>query len=404
MTVWRFDRGELGKARTTKWGFLQVPATVTRVGVQTYQMPNGTTRREFRPPEEVLSPNNLRSIASSVITNEHPAGGVPVTPKNIKDVSIGHADSAPVVRDGIFVDLGLTLTDETSMQEVLSGLKTAVSCGYKCRIDHTSGVWRGIKGDGDPEPYDVIQRGHENNHICITRKARGGSDVQMHLDSDDAVQVDDNVKSETREPMKIGLTIDGQVVEFDADVAAILKPALAKTAAELAEGLTKLDSLQTEHEKLKAKCDQAEADLKKANEEATTRGDSVDPEVLGKAVTVRLELMRGAAVLLDDKELSKLDTAPDDEVRALAVRKHTKLKLDADEKSDDYKPEAYITARFDALVEIHKGKGNKKLARGVVLAGHGSDERAELDERIAVAMNKADSSWRPTQPEVGGAN
>lgn len=401
MTVWRFDRGELGKAHTTPAGFLHVPATVTRVGVFKYQMANGTTRRELRPPEEVLSPSNLRSIASSVITNEHPAGGKPVTPDNVRELSIGHADSSPTVRDGEFVDLGLTITDKVSMQEVLSGAKTEISCGYRCRIDHTTGVWKGVRGDSDPEPYDVIQRGHGNNHICITRQARCGSDIRIRLDSDDAVQVDDN-STEKRELMKIGLTIDGQVVEFEADVAAVLKPALEKTAAQLAEGVTKLDALTTAHEKLKATSDQLELDLKKAKE---VKNDSVDPEVLGKAVKVRLALMQGAATLLSADELSKLDSATDAEVRAAAVRKHTGLKLDADTESADHKSDVYVEQRFDALVDIQKGKGNDKLAKGVVVAGQqGDDERAKLDARITAAMDKQDSAWRPVQPSTGAAN
>lgn len=403
MTVWRFDRGELGKPYTTPAGFLHVDATVTRIGVQTYMMANGQTRREFRPPEEVLSESNLRSIASTVITNEHPAGGVPVTPDNVRELSIGHGDSAPTVRDGAFVDMGLTLTDATAMQEVLSRKKTEVSLGYRCRIDHTSGVWRGLKGDSAPEPYDVIQRGHVNNHLCITVKARGGSDIRMRLDSDDAVQVDDNSTGK-REPMKIGLTIDGQVVQLDADVAAVLKPALEKTAAQLLEGVTKLDALTTEHEKLKAKLDQAEADLKTAKEAAEAKSDSVDPEVLGAAVKVRLTLMQGAATLLDAKAIEKLDSASNEEVRAAAVRKHTGLKLDSDEKSKDHKSDVYIEQRFDALVDIAKGAGNKKLAAGVVTAGHGDTELTDHDKRIAAAMTRADNAWRPAQPEAGGAN
>ncbi len=398
MTVWRFDRGELGKAHKTAFGFLHVPATVTRVGVFTYAMPDGKVRRELRPPEEVLSKENLASIASSVITNEHPKDGIPVTPENVKEFGVGHADSAPEVR-GEFVDLGLTLTDADAMRDVMSRRKTEVSCGYRCRIDHAPGVWRGMDGKGPPEPYDVIQRGHVNNHICITQKARGGSDIRMHLDSEDAVQVDS--EQPKRGSMKFRLDIDGQIVEFEPEVAGVLKPYLNKRDSALKAETERADGLKTDLDKLQAKCDQAEADLKAAKE---SRSDSIDPKRLSIAVQARTTLMQGAAVLLTAEEVGKLDSATDAEVRTLAVRKHTDLKLDSDAKSADYRSDDYVTARFDSLVDAQKGVNNQKLATGAVLAGQSGgapDTDPDFQKRIDASIAKTDSAWRGASAAQG---
>jgi len=385
--VWRFDNGKIGKVRSTSEGFLQVPATVTRVGVFSYRMSNGRTRRELRPPDEVLSAKNLASIARSVVTNEHPAGGRAVSIENVRDLSIGHADSEVTV-DGGLVNIGLTLTDKNSIKEVVSRSKTEISCGYRCRIDHTSGVWRGLTGDSEPEPYDVIQRGHENNHIALTKRARGGPDVRLHLDSDDAEQIDEHSEKET---MKLNLIVDGQGVELDPPTLSVLKAALDTRDAQI-----KADSeLRKNLDELQAKHDSLEEELEKAKKEA--KSDSMDPEVLSGLVRGRMALMKGASALLDKDAVTKLDAVEDVEVMRVAVRANTKLKLDSDPDHEDYRSDDYVRARFDSLaekaLEVADGKGIRKLAGGIVNAtfDRGDSETAKLDARIIAAQEKANN-------------
>lgn len=398
MTVRRYDRGTIGTARKTDAGFLHVQASVTRVGVFHYQMPNGRTRREFRPAEEVLSATNLASIASSVITNEHPPGGEAVSPQNVRELSVGHADSAPAAKDG-FINVGVTFTDADSIRQIERREKTEVSCGYRCQIDHTSGVWRGLKGDSEPEPYDVIQRGHVNNHIALTEKARGGSDVRLHLDSD-GNQQDGQLEDE---PMKINLTVDGQGIELDPAAVSVIKPAIEKRDKLIGDSVLALEAAKKTGAETQAKLDQAVKDLGELKTEVEKRTDSISPEALGKLVTARLGVMKGAAMLLQADALTKLDAVSDIEVMRTAVRANTELKLDADEKNADYRPDAYVAARFDALVENAGRDGNNKLAAGVSyagLGGKGGDE--DLDKRIAEAVARADGSWQPNKDAGAG--
>lgn len=391
-SVWRYDKGQIGKARATPEGFLHVPATVTRVGVFKYQMANGQTRLELRPPEEVLSKSNLASIARSVITNEHPAGGKPVTIDNVRALSIGHADSEVTV-DGGLVNLGLTLTDKSSIKEVLSRSKTEVSCGYRCRIDHVSGVWRGLTGDGEPEPYDVIQRGHENNHIALTKRARGGPDVRLHLDSDDAEQIDEHSE---REPMKINLIVDGQGVELDPSVLSVVKSAIDTRDAKIKADSAELSTGKKKFDELQAKYDTLEEEAKKA------KSDSVSPEDVSKLVKSRMRLLDGALLLLPKDALTKLDAVDDVEVMRIAVRANTPLKLDADPASEDHRSDDYVRARFDSLaekaLETAGNAGIKKLAAGAVNATgtltREDSDTASIDARIVAAQLKADNKYK----------
>lgn len=54
MTYLRYDRATI-RAAVTDEGFLVDSPVVGRVGIQLYENADGTVRREFRPPEEVLS-------------------------------------------------------------------------------------------------------------------------------------------------------------------------------------------------------------------------------------------------------------------------------------------------------------------------------------------------------------
>src|ERR1700760_383647 len=91
--------GEFTETKTTPQGGLAVRANLTRTGVFEYRQPDGSTRREYRPPEEVFAPDSLATLAHATMTEEHPTK---VTPGNWKAVSIGHVAGVPA-RAGKFV-------------------------------------------------------------------------------------------------------------------------------------------------------------------------------------------------------------------------------------------------------------------------------------------------------------
>ncbi len=377
-TVMRFDRGKIREARMDAQGFLRAPATVTRAGVFTYMMPSGRVRRELRPPDEVFSERNLESIRGTIVTNEHPVNGTPVTAENVKEFQVGHADSDVVAEEGM-LRVGLVITDAETIRDIRSGKKQEVSCGYRCTIDHTSGVWQGPNG---PEPYDVIQRGHVNNHIAVTRKGRGGPEVRLHLDSEDGVEIQ-TTQENTMSTVK--LEVDGVGVDLDAAAAVIIKPALEKRDSRVTELEADIKAAKAEQDTLQAKYDQAQTDLKDAKDKLD-KTDSVD---VNAAVKARLAVLDKASKVLDKDALSKLDDASDlDIVKACVTSKGVEI----EGKSDDY-----VLARFDAIVESMETEPKKDSHKqlGAALVGGATDnDRAAIQKRLDAAIARQDSAWK----------
>lgn len=169
----RRDRGVITKYEITPEGYLRCEATVARVGIQKYYNDDGSERLELRPPEEVAKPESLATYGLKPHTIDHPPEFV--NSKNWKKHQTGTSDST-VWYDKGFVKVALNVTDEQAKQEIISGRRGEISCGYTVDLVPQSGVWNGQK-------YDCIQTNIHVNHIASVRKGRAGSDVKAHIDN-----------------------------------------------------------------------------------------------------------------------------------------------------------------------------------------------------------------------------
>lgn len=149
---------------------------LTRTGVFSYVLGDGTTRREYRPPEEVFAPASLASYAGATVTDGHPAEFVDAT--NWRTVAVGHVP-APGIQDGIHVVAPIVIQDAAMLAMVDSGDRTEISNGYLADLDPTPGV------SPEGEPYDAIQRGIVINHVALLPPgtARAGSTARLRLDA-----------------------------------------------------------------------------------------------------------------------------------------------------------------------------------------------------------------------------
>lgn len=200
--VQRFDlaSGRVEGARATPQGGLIVRGNLTRTGVFTYHNADGSTRRELRHPDDVFHPDSLASLAHAPVTIDHPDQ---VTPRNYRDVNVGHVAATPK-RDGKFVAADdIRLQDAGAIDKVKRGDLKELSCGYSCRIDHTPGEYQG-------EPYDARQTNIRYNHVAMGPEGwgRAGPEVRMRLDGGVAVSAPegryvraDRSKSGEGEPM-----------------------------------------------------------------------------------------------------------------------------------------------------------------------------------------------------------
>lgn len=328
MSVKRFDSGILQKHVATPQGGYMIPAAVTRVGVLPYRLTDGTVRRELREPAEVFSTDSLRSLAHAPVTDLHPP--VPVTAVNWREFSIGHV--APDIRpEGTHVNTSLIVQDSEALAKIDNGERREVSCGYRCDLDETPGVWQG-------ERYDAVQRNIRYNHVAIGPNGwgRAGSTVAMRLDAGDAV-LDDGVTTMAT------IRIDGK--DYDAG-----SPEAAAAVAKL----------QTERDKAlgEAAADKAAADK--------LRKDAADKAAADKAAAAKAS-----------------KTALIKQCKAVADKMGVKFDDAKAEGSDEGSILASIIALLDPSADV-SGKSPDfigGLAMGLIkaaLQGPAADEAAEV--------------------------
>lgn len=332
MAVKRFDAGRLDKAERTPQGGLRVPSFPTRVGVLVYRNPDGTQRRELRPPEEVFASQSLASMRAAPVTDLHPEHNV--TPENWRTLTVGHVGE-DVKQDGEHVSAPLLIQDANMIRMIESGERKECSCGYSCDLDLTPGVWGG-------QPYDGVQRNITYNHVALGPPdwGRAGSTVALRLDSGDAEQVRPEnslplKKPAERKPMKT-VRIDG--IDYEIGTDAHLQAVARRDSAQQAKiadletanaALTKdrddhkkrADSVETANKDLTAKLKAAE-DPKTIHEKAAARADMLDKvRRAHKAAGVRFdetaaagntaeELLRAAIVAMDPS-MDLKDATPD---------------------------------------------------------------------------------------------
>ena len=369
-------------------------AIVTSVGVFTYRNLDGSISRELRLPEEVFSRDSLNSMKLKPMTNDHPTEKV--TPENAKALQIGSLGNNPSDwvdnyglkfpeqmergesgTDGFHVSIDLTITDAAAIKDIEENGKFALSMGYACEIEETSGVWCGMA-------YDAIQRNISYNHCALVDGARAGDaarirldSLDIHLDGGDAVLV--NITPVTRGDQAINqedkamkkIRIDG--VEYDGEEGLINAYNSEKKRADTAE--TKLDSaekaaakakstLEGELDTAKARADKAEKELKDAQAALN------DPKRLDAAIAAKLafhDAAKKAGVEI------KNDMSDQDIQKAVILKVFPEAKLDG-------KDENYITARFDATVETLKTRADGKSR---VVAGENYQGEARRDSDTA---------------------
>jgi len=322
--VQRIDRGNLQPPIRLPDGRIRVDAHITRTGVFHYALPDGTTRREYRPPEEVFNQDSLATFSMIPVTDDHPP--VMLSSSNAKTYTVG-VTGEQARADGDYVRLPLMILDASTIKKLDAG-KIQVSAGYDCTCDETPGVSPG------GERYDAIQRNIVANHVAIVMQGRAGAGAAIRMDG---------VGIQLEEPPAHGalselVTTKEKVMELKE---ALEQAAKANARADAADAKAlavgqELAKLNTEFEKLKGERDALSAQATKADQERKDALDSVEPRI-----RARIALESQAAPFLKGVDLSKMD----DRALKVAVIKH----LDNAEVEAS-KSDAYVDGRFDASV------------------------------------------------------
>jgi hypothetical protein len=175
VTITRFDTAPISSFERTPSGGMRVRGNLSRTGVQVYKMSDGSTRREYRPPEEVFSKESIASFIGAAVTDLHPNEFV--NPTNHAQLSQGHVlGAAPGEKH---VQGVLDVNTAPLIADVERGDRKEISMGYTADWDPTPGV------SPDGEAYDGIQRNIRINHAALGPAGwgRAGPTVALRTDS-----------------------------------------------------------------------------------------------------------------------------------------------------------------------------------------------------------------------------
>lgn len=364
----RYDSARV-KARFDENGFLVDTPVVARVGVQSYFLPDGSERREFRPASEVFKPDSLASYQGKPITLGH----VFVNVDNAKQVVVGSVSGSAMRQDSNVV-VPLTVYDKESIEKAKSGLAGELSVGYST-VDVESPGWGSnetgeykLDGEYDSQDdipsdwarFDALQTNIIVNHVAMVYKGRAGV-AKLNMDAEQENPYTDSVDS-TKEDVKemVKIKLDGATeFEIAPEVAAHIE-AIKKDGVDAKD---KADALEAERDALKAKVDGIDAEIEKA-----VKAAKADAEALAALVTVATE----AGVKADGLDAKGIKVAYVKEVSG----------LDVADKSD-----AYIDAAFDIAKDSDKMAEVRK-ATTAYDKSDSDDAPKKLDPRARLAKIK----------------
>lgn len=299
-------------------GFLVGKAQVTNIGVFSYALPNGMVRREYRPRSEVMDFDSLASLKLVPFTNDHPA--TKVTPENASSLSIGSiGDGISTSSDGVFAPI--VITDAQAIADAEAG-KQALSCGYRCEIDETPGVWNGVA-------YDVIQRNIRYNHVALVNRGRAGDAAVLKLDGADVPMGQQILPTIKEHTMKIKL--DSAEVEVADSVGNAFNALQARIDASEAAHKAELATVQAKADAAEAQVETLKADLAAA------------PAKLDAAIKARLDLVAMAQSVGVEAKADQDD---------VAIKSSIVVKAFPKADSEKLKEPAYMAAMLDSAMLV----------------------------------------------------
>jgi HK97 family phage prohead protease len=415
LDVMRLDTSRLSKAERTSIGGFRIPARLTRTGVLVYRNPDGTERRELRLPDEVFKADSLATLKDVPVIDIKDHTGL-VTPDTWKKSALGHIPEAR--RDGDYVAADVVVQDAATIAAVERGDRIDISCGYGCRIERTSGVYKG-------ERFDCIQRDIRYNHaaLCPPNRGRAGPEVGLRLDTNGGHAW--SVSQPNEEAMTIKIRLDGKDYEVGSQdhldkLDEMHKAALAQAEA---DAKTKLDakdaeiatlktSAQKTADELQGKLDAAEARAKKSEEElekAKKEFEEEDEEEEKSKRSRALRLIRNLVRALRIKGLrmteeteKKLDAdvekwveMGDGAERAIML---DAIRADGTTFDDTDKSDDYVRARFDSTFDAAKDKrGVHGTTREFIREQSRTENRNDVsDDDPVIANQKKHAEWTKT--------
>ena len=368
-----FDSGTIYKTEITPEGFLRLHMTIGKVGELKYFNKDGSERIEVVTPEVLFDSKSIDSFKMKPITNpNHPP--VMLNSDNAKHYSKGMTGNL-VTLDGDFLGIVATVTDSEAIKNIQSKKTTEVSCGYLAGTRQRS--------DGK---FDQVYR--LGNHVTICERGRAGSEVKVSMDSAESdysdFYISEPIKQDSKgEPVmsttvpSVGLeTItlkldEHKSITVPVSYASEISDKFSRDAYAIESGKARIAALEKELRDEKSKL--AEANKTKTDSEVLLATKDAALDTLTKerdSLQAKVDQLEEAA-----KAQPKQDAAPNQPCISCYARKcdgllPTDFKVNSSTTVKDLqeavilnksslttlegKTDAYVEARFDAIVEEHE--------------------------------------------------
>jgi hypothetical protein len=360
------------RAQITPEGFLKDSPVIGRSGVQEYRRADGSTRREYRPPEVIFAAESLAAVGGIPIIDRHSAL---INSKNVRQHIVGSVLGS-ARQDGANMVGDIVIYDPTP---VTTHGRRELSLAYGVRCDENPGT------TPDGEAYDAkVIAITRYDHLAIVEKGRAGV-AKLRLDADDAVatdlndieifQKDDNMPGDNVETPPANnppatpngntkmavIRLDG--IEYQAPPE--VERALVKAQDALATATRRADQLEAERDTLQTAMAGHDAALVQARADGAV------------AARTRLQLEATAKEYGVEVRADATDRA----IRETFIRKiHGKTDMNFDGKSDDY-----LFALYDGALE--KAAEGKKISANNRVAVNGGQVTQNVRADAATAAN-----------------
>jgi hypothetical protein len=342
------DSVPVSGVRRTADGYLVAEARVARTGIQDYLgtevdpdnqhgLRDKPIVKVYRPESSVFHKDAMQSYAYRPMTNGHP-GGDGVNSQNWKDLAIGQT-GGDVVRDGQFVKVPLVLMDAKAIADFDAG-KRELSMGYGAEVVFQDGT------TDDGEHYDCYLGPMKMNHLSLEHRARGGEQLRIGDNKQLTPKGGHDMADSLRTVIVDGLSV--QTTDQGAQ-------AIDKLTKQLADAGVNIKTLTDAHAVALAAKD---ADLAKKDAEIDSlKAKQLSDADIDKRVTARADLISKAKAIADADYTGKTDA---DIRKAVVVAKLGDAAIAG-------KPDAYIDARFEILVEdAAKAPGNDPFRQHMI--------------------------------------
>jgi len=359
----------------TEEGFLRCYGYLAKPGVFGYSDPEGNEWTEWKPAEELHSPETLASFGLMVVTDDHPPEMVNI--ENVSQYQKGHiGDQIEPDQEGK-IKAQILITDADLVSKIESG-KQELSVGYRIAADETPGT--------SPEgvPYDVKQTEIRGNHLAVVDQGRAGPTCRLTLDSAKIAfgrGIIAMKRKDELDPME-ALRVENEALKakVEEQAAKLAELGTAPPAADsMTEGELPMDAdacaepaPAPKMDSLMGRIASLEAQLKNA-----TKLDS-------KRIDARVALVERARQVLG--ATCKTDGLSDSAIKksvVLAIQPELKGKL-------DHASEGYIDGAYESSLSIHQSKLDNELGRLVFdsSTGHGAEEKFDFDGAVAARFKR----------------